>query len=160
MKLYHGSLLTIEKPLILEPSRTLDYGCGFYTTTSLEQAQQWVRRKMSERQPVGYVNEYDFDQSDFELLKVLIFREASDEWVDFVMLNRLTPDYQHDYDIVYGPVANDTIYAQFSLFEGGLISKATLIAELKTYRLVDQMLFHTERALQFLTFQKSEIIER
>lgn len=44
----------------------------------------------------------------------------------------------------YGPVANDRVYAAFSLFEQGLLSKQELITELKTYKLVDQMLFHTE----------------
>ena len=45
MKLYHGSLITIEKPKILKPSRALDYGSGFYTTTSFEQSERWVHRK-------------------------------------------------------------------------------------------------------------------
>ena len=38
MKVYHGSLLKVEHPKILTPSRTLDYGKGFYTTTSAQQA--------------------------------------------------------------------------------------------------------------------------
>ena len=94
------------------------------------------------------------------MVKSLTFKQADEEWVDFVMQNRLNPDFRHDYDIVYGPVANDTVYAQFSLFEGGLISKSTLIEELKAYKLVDQMLFHTEKALDFLTFVKAEEIKR
>lgn len=60
--------------------------------------------------------------------------------------------FEHDYDIVIGPVADDKVYAQFSLFEGGIISKETLVAELKTYKLVDQYLFHTEKSLKFLEF--------
>lgn len=38
MKIYHGSLEVIERPLILQPNRLLDYGKGFYTTTSERQA--------------------------------------------------------------------------------------------------------------------------
>ena len=93
-------------------------------------------------------------------VKSLVFKQPDEEWVDFVMQNRMNPNFRHDYDLVYGPVANDTVYAQFSLFEGGLISKATLIEELKAYQLVDQMLFHTEKALTFLTFVKAEEIKR
>lgn len=74
------------------------------------------------------------------------------EWVDFVMQNRTQKDFVHDYDIVYGPVANDRVYAAFALFEGGLIDKQTLITELKTYTLVDQYLFHSNRSLQSLQF--------
>ena len=68
------------------------------------------------------------------------------------MKNRTIRDFQHNYDIVYGPVANDRVYAAFALYEGGLIDKQMLIAELKTYKLVDQFLFHSEKALQLLTF--------
>lgn len=159
MRLYHGSLITIEKPKILKPSRALDYGSGFYTTTSYEQAERWVHRKLSEKQPFGFVNVYELQESALASVKSLVFKQPDEEWVDFVMQNRLNANFRHDYDIVFGPVANDTVYAQFSLFEGGLMSKATLIAELKTYQLVDQMLFHTEKALTFLTFVKAEKIK-
>ena len=33
-KIYHGSLEVVESPEIRQPSRSLDYGFGFYTTTS------------------------------------------------------------------------------------------------------------------------------
>ena len=49
MKLYHGSLEKVETPEIRVSNRTLDYGRGFYTTTSFEQAEAWVRRKMDEK---------------------------------------------------------------------------------------------------------------
>ena len=55
-------------------------------------------------------------------------------------------------DRPWGPVANDRVYAQFALFESRLIDKQTLIRELKTYTLVDQLLFHTPQALESLSF--------
>lgn len=113
MKIYHGSLDVVENPMILQPNRLLDYGKGFYTTTSEQQ---------------------------------------SKEWVDFVMANRTQKGFTHDYDIVYGPVANDRVYLQFGLYESGAIGIETLIRELKTYKLVDQYLFHTEKALAALHF--------
>ncbi len=48
MKVYHGSLVEVEHPQILTPNRTLDYGKGFYTTTSEKQAKDWVKRRMME----------------------------------------------------------------------------------------------------------------
>ena len=60
--------------------------------------------------------------------------------------------FVHDYDIVYGPVANDHVYTAFALYEGHIISKRALIAELRAYTLVDQYLFHTERSLESLRF--------
>lgn len=44
------------------PTRTLDYGAGFYTTTSFNQAVKWVERKLGNKQNVGYVNEYEWDE--------------------------------------------------------------------------------------------------
>ena len=160
MKVYHGSLECVETPEIREPNRTLDYGSGFYTTTSYEQAEEWVRRKMKgNRVAKGFVNEYELDIDQLQSVKCLLFESPTDEWIDFVMNNRLNKDFVHDYDIVYGPVANDRVYTCFALYEGGLMSKQNLLAELKTYELVDQYLFHTEHALQLLTFiQAREIL--
>ncbi|MFR5659981.1 MAG: DUF3990 domain-containing protein [Butyricimonas faecihominis] len=154
MKLYHGSLEIVKEPQIRLANRTLDYGMGFYTTTSEEQAELWVKRKIGERNEKGIVNIYEFDLSSAEKLNVLRFTEPTEEWLDFVMENRTNKDYRHNYDIVYGPVANDRVYAAFALYEGGLLNKQELIQELKTYLLVDQLLFHSERSLSYLTFLK------
>lgn len=76
------------------------------------------------------------------------------------MANRTKKDFTHNYDIVYGPVANDRVYLKFGLYESGAISVETLIRELKTYKLVDQYLFHTEKALTALHFIEATKIER
>lgn len=153
MKLYHGSIERVERPEIREANRTLDYGCGFYATTSCQQAEEWVRRRMKEQETAhGFVNVYEFDEEALVKLNCLIFQTPTDEWVDFVMKNRTQKGFTHSYDIVYGPVANDRVYAAFALYEGGLLNKQNLITELKTYKLVDQYLFHTETALQSLVF--------
>ena len=47
--------------------------------------------------------------------------------------------FTHNYDIVYGPVANDRVYLQFGLYESGAISMETLIRELITYKLVGRI---------------------
>lgn len=159
MEIYHGSLEMVECPEIRVSGRTLDYGHGFYTTTSREQARRWVQRKIRENKAEsGYVNAYDFDLDAAGRLKMLSFDKPSEDWVDFVMKNRTQVNFNHDYDIVYGPVANDRVYASFALFEGGIISKQTLIAELKTYVLVDQYLFHTPKSLGCIRFKEAEEI--
>jgi hypothetical protein len=160
MKIYHGSIEMVECPEIRESNRTLDYGQGFYTTTSYEQAEAWVRRRMNEKRTSrGNVCAYELDESALQNLKTLIFEQPTEEWVDFVMKNRTQKGYVHDFDIVYGPVANDRVYAAFALYEGRLINKQALIAELKAYKLVDQYLFHTEKALQTLTFIEAKEVE-
>lgn len=153
MILYHGSIEKVESPELRQANRTLDYGSGFYTTTSFQQAKDWVRGRMKEHEVTqGYVNTFEFDEKALQELNCLIFHSPTEEWVDFVMRNRTQRGFTHSYDIVYGPVANDRVYAAFALYEGNLLNKQQLIAELKTYKLIDQYLFHTEKALQAITF--------
>ena len=159
MKLYHGSLEVVSEPRIITPNRTLDYGRGFYTTTSYEQAEQWVRRRRGTQHSVGYVNVYELADILPEEIKQLRFETPTEEWVDFVMRNRTERGFEHSFDIVYGPVANDRVYAAFALYESNLLDKEGLIRELRTYELVDQFLFHTEQSLQYLTFiEAKEVI--
>ncbi len=151
MTLYHGSLEIVEKPQILQANRPLDFGTGFYTTTSQQQARRWVKLRMEQSQvSVGFINIYEYTPK--RDLHTRLFRSANEAWVDFVHANRTVQDYNHDYDIVTGPVANDNVYLSFNLYESGIITKRELIRRLKTYKLVDQLLFHTERSLDTLEY--------
>lgn len=153
MKVYHGSLAVVDCPKIIHPNRKLDYGEGFYVTTSEQQARDWAERRMVEEHVArGYVNVYELDDNKSSEHKCLMFKEPDAAWAEFVLSNRTKRGFTHDYDIVYGPVANDRVYLQFGLYESGAISLETLIRELKTYKLVDQFLFHTEKALAALHF--------
>ncbi len=104
----------------------------------------------------GFVNIYDFDEQGAKQLHQAIFESPTDEWIDFVMANRIQKDFCHDYDIVYGPVANDRVYIAFALYEGGMIGRDELVKRLKTYKLVDQYLFHTEASLHFLNYLEAK----
>ena len=152
MKLFHGGLIPVREPKILSADRIGDFGIGFYTTSSEEQARRFVQSKAA-RQNVA---EGCLSINDF--LQVRTFKAADEEWVDFVLKNRRQPDFCHDYDIVAGPVANDQVYASFALYENDLISKTELLERLKVRRLVDQILFHTEKSLLILNFTGSEVI--
>ena len=160
MLIYHGSLVEVEKPKILplNSQRTVDFGNGFYTTTDYNQACRWVSIKKQEKNTAGFVSIYNFNE---ELLKnnkynILHFQEATKDWLDFVIENRKNPNYSHNYDIVMGPVANDRVYTTISLYESQFLDIETTIKNLKTYKLVNQILFHTEQVLKELTFIKSE----
>lgn len=153
--LYHGSPDRVLHPEIRKPNRRLDFGSGFYLTSSLRQANDWTRRRGG-----GYVSQFAFDDDEARrALRVLTFASPTEAWLDFVMANRQRPDFHHDFDIVVGPVANDRVYTSFALYESGIIDKQILIAELKTYRLVDQYLFHTPASLAFLTYTSSTVAD-
>ena len=158
MILYHGSLEIVEHPYIMEANRPLDFGTGFYTTTSLQQARWWVKLRMEQQNAsIGYITIYEYTAK--KGLHTRLFRSANEAWVDFVHANRTIQDYNHDYDIVTGPVANDNVYLRFNLYESGIISKHELIRRLKTYKLVDQLLFHTERSLETLTYSGNKEVK-
>lgn len=62
MIIYHGSTVLVEKPEIRISDSFLDFGTGFYTTTSEHQAERWARIKMRrESKNIGYVSIYEFD---------------------------------------------------------------------------------------------------
>ncbi|MFI3256663.1 MAG: DUF3990 domain-containing protein [Spirochaetales bacterium] len=162
MLIYHGSLVEVEKPKILplNSQRTVDFGNGFYTTTDYNQACRWVSIKKQDEKTTGFVSIYDFNE---ELLKndtynVLYFPEATKEWLNFVIENRKNPSYTHSYDIIMGPVANDRVYTTIALYESHFLDVETTIKNLKTHKLVNQILFHTEKVLKELTYIKSAVM--
>lgn len=159
MLLYHGSHLEVKNPKILTASRLGDFGSGFYLTSNLEQAKRWAQiRARQEELECGIVTIYEVPDALLSNpeLQVKIFAKANDKWLDFVMSNRKNPEFSHPYDIVSGPVANDRVYACLNAFEDGFMNRETVIANLKTYVLADQFLFHTAKSLLFLTYQSKE----
>lgn len=158
MKLYHGSIEKVELPEIRTPNRTLDYGAGFYLTSSYDQAESWVRRKFKGDIVRGWLNVYEYNPDLETELSVLSFEKPDEQWLDFVMANRMDRDFMHNYDIVKGPVANDRVYASFALYEAVILGKQALISELKAYKLVNQILLHSVDALKTIRFIKAEEI--
>ncbi len=159
MKLYHGSSLAVVNPKILISSRTGDFGSGFYLTSHMEQARRWAQiRANQEKISSGFVTVYDVPDTLLENpeLKIRQFEKADDEWLDFVIQNRIQPDFKHEFDIVTGPVADDRVYACLNAFECGFMDRQTVLKELKTYVLADQLLFHTAKSLLFLNCTDKE----
>lgn len=158
MTVYHGGLEAISSPRVIKGDRIGDFGMGFYTTTDFEQARRFVMRKcIVAGRGRGVISTYSIPDDSLARpeLAVKQFPSASEEWVEFVFANRRVALFEHGYDLVYGPVANDQVYASFALFEDGQIGHEELIRRLKSRRLVDQLLFHTEKALTLLKFTAS-----
>lgn len=154
MIVYHGSDVVVEKPLLLKPKRTLDFGAGFYTTTNKKQAVSFAHKVMMRNDSkTKAVSMYEVD---FDLIKnkleVLMFDDPDMEWLDFVFANRQGIYKGKQYDAVIGAVADDTIYRVFSLYEAGLLTREETLKRLKIRKLYDQMTFCTEEALFYLKY--------
>jgi len=158
MKLYHGSTHIVQLPQMLDTQRMLDFGKGFYTTSSSVQAEKWaaIKQKREGDNFKAIVNVYEVDDILLENInfKVNVFNEANEEWLDFIVANR-KDTLKHSYDIVKGAVANDTLYRTLTLFESGILTKAETIIRLKTHVLFDQISFHNEMVMRELIFVES-----
>ncbi len=145
--LYHGSKTNVEFPEIRTARYHKDFYFGFYCTILPEQARRWAVRYTG----TGVINEYLYTSS--EKLRVKYFPEMTEEWLDFIVACR--SGVPHDYDIVEGPMANDTIFNYVQNFVDGKISREAFWALAKFKHPTHQISFHTARALSTLQFQKS-----
>ena len=101
------------------------------------------------------MNTYEFDESVMtsKELKVLTFSDYSQDWADFIFRNRENKTTQpaHNFDIVYGPIANDRVGLQMSKYEAGDISLSQLLENLKYMKgITFQYFFGTELAIEKL----------
>lgn len=159
MRLYHGSTMTVRKPTVQRSRTKTDFGKGFYTTTSPEQAEKWARikknREGTEKDTRAVVSVFEIDDNilDNPQYKTMHFDGATAEWLDFVVANRRGAS--HDFDMIMGPVANDKLYATISLYENGTLNANAAIEQLKTHTLFNQLSFHNQSVCQLLTFVES-----
>ena len=154
--LYHGSNVSIEQIDLSLSRKGKDFGCGFYLNANRQQAMDMaIRTTQRMRSGTPTVTAYLFDESILNKsgLNVKIFDDYSVEWAEFVLMNRKnTSDTPaHSYDIVIGPIANDTVGVQIRRFIMGYISMERLIEELK-YRGNHsvQYFFGTPKAINLL----------
>ena len=144
--LYHGSRQIVEFPEVRISRFNKDFYFGFYCTLLLEQAIRWAVRF----DDGGFINEYIYTPDD--TLRILKFSEMTEEWLDFIVSCRL--GNPHDYDIVEGPMAYDTIFNYVQNFADGKISREAFWALAKFKRPTYQISFHTIRALTTLKFKE------
>ena len=154
MILYHGSTDLVEKPEIRKSDVYLDFGVGFYTTTSYEQAERWAKIKMRRKNvDLGYVAVYEFDIEKAEKeLVIKRFNNADEEWLSFVVSNRKGTIINDKADMHIGPVADDNVYQSIRLFETGAYDAEYTVKKLKTEVLHDQWTLHSDEILKYLNF--------
>jgi hypothetical protein len=157
--LYHGSNVEVPHPKILDKLRTLDFGAGFYLTSSRNQAEKWAKT-VAKRRKTGtpILNIYEFGEELFKNLKVLRFDTANGEWLDFVVANRKDLAQGKSYDLVIGPVANDSTLPVIDDYMDGRYTKQEAVERLMPQNLTDQYAFLTTDALRTLSFKRSEML--
>ena len=148
MILYHGSDCIVEFPEIRKTKYTKDFSWGFYCTKNFEQAKRLSVKKSLK----VYVNIYNFEPN--ENLKIKVFSQIDDEWLDFIAKCR--SGYVHNYDIVEGPMADDTIWNYVNDYIEGDITKEAFFELAKFKYPTHQISFHSLQALDCLKFMGVE----
>ena len=156
LTLYHGSTINIDRIDLAKSRPNKDFGRGFYLSADRQQAWRMGEFKALTEGGTPVLNTYRFDEQVLTSgeLRVLTFEGYTREWADFIFLNRNNRNDApaHDYDIVYGPIANDRVGVQIGKYEAGDITLDQFLENLKYMKGVTfQYYFGTERALAKLT---------
>lgn len=145
--LYQGDNKVLSGPKIITDGFYKDFGYGFYCSFEEKQAKRWALAKKNKH----VVNVYSYTEN--KNLNCLIFKQMSDEWLDFVVSSR--QGERHDYDIVEGPMADDTIWNYVDDFVRGMISRTAFWELVKFKYPTHQVVFCTEAALKCLEYARS-----
>lgn len=150
LEIFHGSGEIVEYPEIRKTKYTKDFSWGFYCTKNYEQAYRWAER----RHEKGVINFYSYKEN--ENLKILKFEKMTDEWLDFIANCR--NGEIHSFDIVEGPMADDTIWNYVNDFLNGTITRNLFWEYAKFKNPTHQISFHSLQALECLEYKRSEFI--
>ena len=152
MILYHGSNMAIDEIDLKKSKPNKDFGKGFYLSESESQALEMANFKAMLLGGEPVVTKFLFDEAvlRYSHLRIMIFEKYTEEWADFVFSNREGEPVEQ-YDIVYGPIADDKIGLQIRKLKDGSIDKAEFMNRLKYMKgITFQYFFGSEKAIKHL----------
>lgn len=147
--IYHGSYMEVEFPEIRKHKYTKDFSWGFYCTEIKDQAEKWASKYIQ-----SVISVYRL--KNIEKLNIKVFEDYSDEWLEFVVHCR--SGGIHDYDVVIGRMADDTIYEYIDGYMAGVMDKKQFFELMRFKYPTHQISFHTIKALDCIDFINSYTI--
>lgn len=154
MILFHGTYLDFDRIDLSKSNKGKDFGKGFYLSENKEQAEKMAVFKSLQYGSKPIILKYDFDENFLKSeLSFLKFTKYSKEWADFILRNRMNENDAniHQYDVVYGPIANDKIGVQIRNLIEQNIDMDVFLERLKYVQgITFQYFFGTERAISKL----------
>ena len=173
MKIYHGSKNIIEKPTLYGGKETNDYGYGFYCTKEIELANEWACPDNND----GYANEYELDLAGLKILDLSQKKYNILNWIALLLQFRipagLSPNDEiardyivqnfavdlTDIDVIIGYRADDSYFSFARDFVKNSITVSQLARAMELGKLGLQVVLHSEKAFEQLTYIKSTIAE-
>lgn len=154
MILFHGSNIRIDVIDLTQSKRYKDFGQAFYLSAEEEQARKMAIAKVVQFGGEESVTSFDFNESclSSDEFQVKCFTEYSREWAEFVFNNRdENQDFSHEYDIVYGPIADDYVGLQIRDFKRNNITFEQFLANIRYHKgITFQYAFCTQKAIEQL----------
>ena len=152
MKLYHTGFLALPAPDIRHGRANADFGQGFYTSPEGDFSRRWARARRGQD---TVLNTYELTTDGLRILTL----SRDEAWFGYVRRNRAgQPDIYKEYDVITGPIANDTIYDTWGLLTGGLLTPAQALSVLTVGPAYTQTVIKTDRAAAQLRFLGAEVI--
>lgn len=171
--IYYGSKNVIEKPTLYGGKETNDYGYGFYCTKEIELAKEWACPDNND----GYANEYLLDLEGLNVLDLSDKKYNILNWISLLLQYRiprgLNPNDEQardyivtnfsidltDVDVIIGYRADDSYFSFARDFVRNTITVSQLSRAMELGKLGIQVVLHSEKAFEQLTYVKSTIAE-
>lgn len=157
MKIYHGSTIIIEHPIAAAGREKLDFGRGFYVTDIKSQAELWAERMQRIKQETGIVNVYEMDIDKVKkVLHYYRFENYDNEWLQFIVANRMGRNIMEQYDVIEGGVANDRVIDTVEAYMANLMPLANALQESSKHRPNNQLCITNQKVIdEYLVFVES-----
>lgn len=132
MILYHGSNVPIDKIDLSLSKPNKDFGKAFYLSDLQSQALEMANAKCIQFGGLPHVTSFQVDENMMNKLNYLKFPEYTSEWARFVYDNRDEyKKFAHEYDIVFGPIADDYVGLQMRKFQSNKMPFEQFLQEIK-----------------------------
>ena len=158
MRIYHGSTLVISHPSTAAGRQRLDFGQCFYVTDIAKQAELWARRMQRIRgEEVGFVNIYELDMDKVKRkFRYFHFSNYDNEWLQFIVANRMGKKDIQQYDVIEGGVANDRVIDAVEAYMANLMPLENALRELSKHRPNNQLCITNQKVIdECLSFVES-----
>lgn len=150
--LYHTGFSRIPAPDLTVGRRNADFGQGFYLSDDGAFSRRWARTRKGQ---TTYLNRYTLDLAGLSVMRF----DRDRAWYDYIFANRAgREDALAAFDVIVGPIANDTLYDTWGLLTSGLLPPETALRLLCVGPLYRQTVVKTEKAARALRFLGAEPI--